>query len=177
MIALGVAVVLVALSSHPIPDRFRKTVLLAAPTLLMILTNLFPGSPLYGLLNDRYVVADMSDFAAIVILLGFGCGLSMANTRENGQLHKVNGETFLLLYGCHITLYASAGLSGLLIQDEWPVPLAIALFTVLWLAVKLHPYKRYVINKRRGRNLCVNCGYDLRGSSGSTECPECGYRI
>jgi hypothetical protein len=48
----------------------------------------------------------------------------------------------------------------------WPV-VAAAVIAGLWPAVRV---VRHI--HRRRRNRCVECGYDLRGSSG--RCPECG---
>ena len=56
-----------------------------------------------------------------------------------------------------------------------PHAAAIALvLTPVWVALLLAVmrWRRRTIRKRRG--LCVECGYDLRGSRAGAACPECG---
>ncbi len=58
-----------------------------------------------------------------------------------------------------------------------PIWLGFALNTLFYAAILWIPFApfalRHVLRRRRGA--CLQCGYDLRGTSGSV-CPECGQR-
>lgn len=76
-------------------------------------------------------------------------------------------------HGAPFELRANYGYNGQLFAVTfafWRLPFIGAL-VLIWWYYGLAPHLRY---KRRMRaNQCVNCGYDLRGSS-SRICPECG---
>lgn len=55
------------------------------------------------------------------------------------------------------------------------VPAALLMLPLI-LAVVLNHRRQSILRKRRDRGICVDCGYDLRGSS-SERCPECGAEI
>jgi hypothetical protein len=73
--------------------------------------------------------------------------------------------------------YMRAGPYGI----YWPAFAVNTLFfaAIVWLVLHGVPLARFVRGHRRiRRNVCVSCGYDLRGlASDSTTCPECGVSL
>jgi len=85
----------------------------------------------------------------------------VARPRKGSYYYQRLGVVFLKI----VSPAHSEGRINVLIPYRVPVGLA-AILPILWTMTKLRPRKRF------GRNLCQNCGYDLRATP--ERCPECG---
>ncbi len=167
MIGLCVVLAMTTLCSSFVPKWIRLAGLLISPALLMV--------PAYIYLTLRF--ADGDDLVALVLYLAFGFGISLMCLREKNVLHRIAGSAYSLLFGMAIVFVPSLMLSYDLFKVAWPgITLTLA-FVPVWVIYLIATNCRDVRLLRLERNLCVACGYDLRGSVGRAQCPECGEAI
>lgn len=77
-------------------------------------------------------------------------------------------------FGGSVLSGVSVAVPGWGIATFWFVPIGVtAALPVVWLAINLH--RRSLRRRRLAAGLCLECGYDLRGSK--DRCPECGTPV
>jgi hypothetical protein len=147
-----------------------------APAVLFFACLVDPGSS-FSLTGSRFVIG--SNIAAGVIYLSFGFGFALSNLRGAGYIgNRPFGALFIVLFGLLGTFHASLALSYLLFGNINYGLVVTGLYIVGALTYCLPKAQQYIISQRRRRlNLCIACGYDLRGSTESATCPECGEEI
>lgn len=185
--ALGVSATMAVLASRWVIPAVQRVAVLGSPVILFVL--LAALVELWGPPNVHFSYArfyarflDASDFAAFIILTATGFGLGLSNLRRPGRVHRTAGYLCVLVFGCPIvysfadwfqvaTLFHFTGVAASL--PSWPPFVAAAAFLLVCLVLLPVIETRARRRRRLAAGCCTRCGYDLRGSDG-TSCPECG---
>jgi len=81
----------------------------------------------------------------------------------------------ILVYPLIVLHPMVSGLPGFGWDPVVPGLVLVGASSVLWAATI--EYVRGRLSRVAPRGSCQRCGYDLRGSVGRADCPECGQRI
>ncbi len=106
---------------------------------------------------------------------GMACSLSKVTEFEDLSLPTLWGGGSILLY-LGAVYWLDWGLCGALFLQ-----LALFVCVTLWIQFNKHRGDLFTrkLKERRNirRGLCAKCGYDLCGSVGRAQCPECGAAL
>ena len=86
-----------------------------------------------------------------------------------------NGARVMVVVAAIAAAYFLAGVALLLFRGPWWLPVFAFVACATWAVHRLfRPHELRL--ERRGRGLCPDCGYNLRGNL-SGVCPECGGNV
>src|SRR5204863_6586462 len=89
---------------------------------------------------------------------------------ENDDVDVIWERSGLIWYERHNTrLHRTLIIAG---APFWMVTAATLVLPVFWIGRRMRSSFRRRRLERKG--LCINCGYDLRGTPRGSACPECG---
>jgi len=117
----------------------------------------------------------MTPWFGLVIMLGLAGFFYKAADFEELSMPTLWGGGSVLLY-LGAVYWLDWSVCGAL-----SVQLLLFVWMALWIQFNKHRGSLSILNIKERRNIrrgrCAKCSYDLRGSTGRAECPECGHPI
>ncbi|MEX1015130.1 MAG: hypothetical protein WDZ31_00185 [Phycisphaeraceae bacterium] len=174
LFAVMVIGMLLALVRQQWAPRLQTCMLFVAPPLLLVLLVLLGAMiPFTGGYFSSFVY---SVFLALILYMAFGFGFALANLRRLHPAHRILGSIFTYIFGCiivwvWITFVLPADLT------DWVSLAVVVTAAVAWMPLQFWFDHQATRQYRHQQGLCVQCEYDLRGSTGQSTCPECGTAL
>lgn len=117
----------------------------------------------------------MIPWFGLVIMLGLACVFYKAADLEELSMPIMWGAGSVLLY-LGAVYWLDWGVCGAL-----SLQLLLFVWLALWIQISKHRVSLSISSIKERRNIrrgrCAKCSYDLCGSAGRAECPECGEPI
>ena len=173
-----IVVLLVILSSRPVPPRVRRVCTYVAPPILLAGAYVSPGA-------FHWVSAFPGGeaFLGYYLFIAFGLGFGLHLVRLGQPPSVIYGSVVSLIFGSAVVVELvtkprgalNRFLGGYRLYES--IGLTLACFWIVggWALWRLG--KRCIRVRRARDGLCEQCAYDLRGNPDAASCPECGHPV